>query len=91
MQELSVTINNSVLPSVCSWGEESQISASSAHDANDWQRARPNEYDPPSVSGGIAAELLQEPSTLEHPQSRRQASVACSASVLACGEMYQYF
>jgi hypothetical protein len=84
MQELSVTINTSVLPSVRSRGEESQVSASSAYDAddaNDWHEARPDTYDPASVSGGIAAELLQEPSTLEYPQRRRKVSVACNASV----------
>jgi hypothetical protein len=51
-QALSNTIKNSVLPSACSREDESQISVSSAHHANSWPRARPDAYDPLSISGG---------------------------------------
>jgi hypothetical protein len=79
MQELSITINNSVLPSVCSQKEQSEISVSSENNENDWKRPRPDTYDSLSFSGSISAELLQEPSSVEErPQSRRQLSVAFS-------------
>jgi hypothetical protein len=58
MQELSVTINNSVLPSVRSHEEESEISVA------DLNAPRPDAYDPLSVFGGIPAELHQEPSSV---------------------------
>jgi hypothetical protein len=84
MQELSITINNSVLPSICSRGEESETSVYSANEENDRQRPRPDAYDPLSVSDGILTELYQEPSSIERPQSRSQPSVACSARAYVC-------
>ncbi len=78
MQERSVTINNSVLPSVYSQMEENEISKSDTYDTNDRWGSRPGDHDPLSVFGGIPATFYHEPSTLERPRSRSQSSVVSS-------------
>ncbi len=90
MQELSITIQNSVLPSVCSQGEESEAPMSFSSYANDWQRPSEaskslarytNDWQRPGPDSAFGIELNEEPSIVEASQSRSKRSVACFASV----------